>query len=792
MIDALTRNVFHACRALARTPGFTLTVVLTLALCIGANSLVFSMINAVLLKPLPFPEAGQLVKLRQTRGGDGENIAPVRLEEWSRGNSTFQAMAGYYAEDVADTGGDLPERLRLAHVTPGFLDVWQIAPALGRGFAAADHKTGASPVALLSYRYWQRRFGGDPRVIGSELQLSGQKYAVVGVMPEGFVYPDSSIDVWAALVYYPYVLNRGSAWLQGFGRLKPDATIEQAQADVNVVQARLLSQFPVDDRDIAAAVSSLKETIVGSARNSLWLVYGAVTVLLLIACSNIAALLMSRAAAREHEIAIRFSLGASRASVAAQTLTEATLLAFLGGGAGIVMAVGATAVLRALVPDLPRLHEVSINSQVLLYTGVSAAAVTLLCGAIPALRSTQGNMLSGTSRTQVSQRHGLQWSLVGVQITLSVILLAGAGLLLRSFERLMHVDAGFDPHNVLTFRVNGSFGETGSPLEVIESMRNAVSTVPGVKSAALSSPVPGVLNDGSGFQFGTARFPLPGGNDTSVAVKVRAVSAGYFNLLHVPIAKGEDCRRPVTPANQNAVQDFLVNQSLAARIGRPAVGLTQQFGTGTARIIGVVGDARDFGLGREPVPTIYQCRSFVAYPPLTFLVRTSGNPLALVGSIRQRLKEVQPTRSIYDVRTLDDRISSEYSQDRLRTALLLSFGGAALALVCLGIYGTLSYIVSLRRREIGLRVALGAQRDAIVRLFMTKALRIVGVACAIGLALFLAVSGLLSKMLFGVSPTDPLTLLGVILAIAVVAALAALLPARRASRAEPMQALREE
>jgi putative ABC transport system permease protein len=801
-LETLRRNLRHATRALLRAPAFSLTVIVTLALGIGANSAVFSAINAVLLKPLPFPEAGQLVRLRQTLAeGEGNNIAPVRLREWSERNSTFQSMTGYLTQDVADTSGDLPERLRQASVASQFLDVWRVAPALGRGFAPADHEPGAAPVALISDRYWQRRFRSDPSVVGTAIRVGADTFTLVGVLPASFTYPDPTVDVWIPIVYFPYVLQRGSWWLQGYGRLRPGVTVEQAQSDLTVIQAQLGEQFPEQDRNVRVAVSAFKESIVGSARGSLWLVFGAVSVLLLIACTNIAAMLLSRAAQREQEVAVRLALGASRSAIAFRVLTETAVLAVIGAGLGLVLAVGASGALRAFAVGLPRIDELAVDWSIVLYTLAAIVAVTLLCGLAPALRSARSvatARVAQAGRAQVSTRHSLQWLFVGVQVSLSIALLAGAGLLMRSFEELSRVDTGFDANGVLTFRVSGSYGEEfDRMIQGIEGMLDAIRTVPGVESAGTSSPVPGVLNDRSGFQFGAGQFRVvEGGGEVGAdaVAEVRVVSAGYFDALQVPLAAGEECRPQRGVAASARVNEVVVNQTFVNRYlrERQAVGLNLANGAGTMRIVGVAADARDFGLAREPVATVYTCTTAVAYPPLAFLARTSGDPTALVGAIRQGLKEVEPTRSVYDVQTLEDRMGGEHVQDRLRTLLLVLFGGASLALVCLGIYGTLSYVVSLRRREVGLRVALGAQQANIVGQFLRKAMRVVALACIAGLALSFLFGRALSGMLFGISPSDPVTFSAVLVVVMGVAALAAFLPAFRASRIDPMEALRDE
>jgi len=796
----LVRNLRYAIRSLARAPAFTLTVVLTLAIGIGANSAVFSALNAILLRPLPLPDADRLVALGQDRERVAlSNIGPIRLEDWNARSSTFEAMTGYYTENVSDTSGDLPEKIRQSTVAPRFVDVFGIAPILGRGFGAADHEASATPAAMISERYWQRRFKSDPTVLGKTVPIGNGSFNLVGVLPARFTFPDRDVDVWVALRYQPYTLQRTSAWFRSFGRLKPGVTAAEAQADLDVVQAELGREFPETDAQLKPDVEPLKDTIVGGARSSLWLLFAAVSVLLLIACTNIASLLLARGARREQEIAIRFSLGASRLAVAGQVVAEAAVLAVAGAALGLFVAAGASSALRIAAAGFPRIDELEVDAPLLLYAGASIVVVTLLCGAIPALRSAAGNGAARRGgRTQVSTRHALQWGFVGVQVALSVTLLCGAGLLLRSFQELGRVDPGFDPDRVLTFRVSGGYGENYAQVaKGVLALLDELRTVPGVEAAATSTPVPGVLNDRSGFEMGAFDYRFADGrpDDPPMHAANRIVSSSYFPTLRMPVLAGEVCKPPLTADEPTEV---VVNRAFVGRYvgGRSPLGLDLQVpftgGVGAFRIVGVVGDARDFGLEHEPTPTVYSCTTASAYPALSFLLRTRGDPMAVVGSVRQRLKAVAPQRSVYDVQPLTERIGAEYAQDRLRTALLVIFAGAALSLVCLGIYGTLSYIVSLRRREVGLRVALGALPAAIVGQFVGKALRVVSIAGAAGLLLALAFGRALSGMLFGVSPFDPTALAAVVVLVLAIAVLAALLPALRAARIDPTEALREE
>ncbi len=791
-MEALLRNVRYAFRAALQAPAFTATVVATLALGIGATSAVFSAIDAVLIQPLPFPHAERLVRITQSKGTP---VAPPQLEDWNRLASSFQAITGYYAEDVSDTTGDLPEKVRRAMVAPRFLEVWGISPALGRGFTAADFRTGG--VVLISDRYWRSRFAADPGVLDRSVRLGSTSASIIGVMPPSFDFPDRDVDLWLPVAVDPYRLSRLFKWYNAIGRLKPGVTLGEARANLTLVQSQLGARFPATDRGITVQLESLKETMVSGAGGSLWLLFGAVSVLLLIACANIAALWLSRFARREEEIAVRLALGASRAAVALQVLTETALLAFAGGVLGVLIAAVAATVFRALAPDLPRIDELAIDWRVMLFAMASAAAVALACGVVPAIRSTRfAQSLQRAGRGEVSSRHPLQWALVGVQVVLSVTLLAGAGLLLRSFEWLSRVDPGFNPSHVLTFSVTGGYYETNDWARLIQRIDrtlDALATLPGVEAVATAAMLPGV---GGGYSQSFEWVGGPTSAQSQMVAESRFVSPGYFKTVQIPLLGGEPCRQRPDAWKPTAELDVMVNRRFVDRYlaGRPPVGLHLRGVSGSSpsgRIVGVVGDAREAGMDHDPPPTVYYCFSSPGPAP-AFLVRTGAEPMAMANAVRLTMKRLEPLRSVYDIAPLTERISNAFAQNRLRTVLIAVFAAAALALTCLGVYGTLNYTVALREREVGLKLALGAPRARVISRFLLEALSVVGLACLVGLALSFAFARALSGMLFGVAPTDPVTLSAVIAVMMVVAAAAALFPAARAAALDPMQALREE
>jgi putative ABC transport system permease protein len=794
-MDFLLRNIRYAIRALARAPGFSSTVVLTLALSIGATSAVFSLVDALLLRPLSFPEGDRLVSVMQMREGVRNEIplSPARLEEWNSLSSSFDMLTGYMTEDVADTTGDLPENVRRAGVAPRFLEVWRVSPALGRGFELAEHTSGG--VALVSDRYWRTRMGADPDVLKRSIRIADRSLSVVGVMPKSFMFPDRDVDIWLPVAVDPRIPPRQSTWYFGVGRLKAGVSLEQARADVARIQSQLATTYPETDRGISPSIVSLREATLGDVGRSLWLMFGAVLVLLLIACTNVAALMLSRAAQRDQEVAICFSLGASRVAVAAQMLTETAVLAIVSAALGVLIAAGIAGTFRLLAPDLPRLDEIAINWRVALFAFVAAGCVTLLCGLAPAIQNTRiSKALQSAGRTQVSSRHSLQWTLVGVQVALSVALLSGAGLLVRSLSELGKVDSGFDADRVLTFRISATYAELQKFDGVIQRVNTTIdelARLPGVEATATSSILPGAPGFGGEFHLVGSQTE---GSAGMLAV-ARAVSPSYFQTLGIPLVSGELCRRPVSSAEISPSMETMVNQQFVDRhlAGRSPIGLHIAANNSgpSNRIVGVVGNAREAGTDKEVPPHVYACLSAPTPMPI-YLVRARGNPMALVGALRLKLKELEPLRSVHDIAVLEERIEDTFSQNRLRTTLLVVFAAAALVLTCLGVYGTLSYTTALRRREIGLLLALGSLRGAIVGRFVRESLVVVGIACLAGLGLLFALTPVLRGMLFGVAAADPPTLAGVIVLVLIVGIVAALLPALRAARVDPMQTLRQE
>jgi len=797
-VESAVANLKSAFRFLRKSPSFSAAVILTLAMGIGANSAVFSAIDAILLRPLPFPNGDQLMTIVERNpkiNSPRAFVAPIRLEEWNRMNSTFQGITGYYTENVSETSGALPEKLMRAWVAPRFVQVWGISPALGRDFTREEMTWGGPNAVLISDRLWRQRFGGSPNAIGQKLRLDGNGFTVVGVMPASFFFPVREVDLWAPVAPdAPMCQSRESTWFTAIGRLKHGVSLAEARANMDTVQAQLGRAFPKPDADILPVIEPLKEVTVADARRSLWMLFGAVSLLLLIACTNIVALLLARATQRQHEISVRYSLGASRSVMVGQLLTETFVLAIAGAALGLLVAGAAAKVFRALASTLPRVEEIRLDWRIVLYALGCSLLVTLLCGLVPALRSTRRNLASSlaqASRTQVSGRNRLQWSLVSVQVALAVTLLAAAGLLLRSFQELGKVSPGFATAHVLTFHISASWGESGDMKKLtqrIQGIQASLRTVPGVEDAATSAMLPGVPGE-----YQTELKFEEGENDPQhkMIAQSRFVSASYFSTMRIPLMAGEMCgeqpKLPQVMVNRQFANAFL---SGASGEGRHISLLGTTFAQ-TAQVSGVVADAREAGLNREPGPVVYWCMS-APVPDPNYLVRTAGDPMAMAETIRKKVHEIEPSRSAYDFSPLEAQLDGAFAENRLRTVLLAFFAFTAVALACIGLYGTLSYSVSVRQREMGLRLALGALRGQIVKQFLLQGLGVTALGCAAGTAMVAMFARLLSGMLYGVSPSDVPTFTGVILLMVAVAAIASLIPAMRAARVDPMQVLREE
>ena len=796
-VEAVRTNVRAAIRFIRHSPAFAFTVIATLALGIGANAAVFSAVNAVLLRPLAFPHGDELVEMRQINfksKNPNTLVAPLRLEDWNHLNTTLQAITGWFTEDASDTSGPMPTRVDEAFVAPRFLQVWGIAPLLGRNFTSAEEHFGGPNAVLISYRYWHGHFNGDSHAVGKALRIGPMTFPVVGVMPQNFRFPDPDVDLWIPNAPdAPYSQDRTSTWFTAVGRLKPGVSVANAQADLAHVQRQLGQQYPKTDADFTIQLQPLKQVVLHGAGDSLWLLYGSVTLLLLIACTNIATLLLARTSERQHEIAIRYALGASRGTIVVQLLAEVFSLALLGAVLGLGLAYGAIRLFHTFAQTLPRVDEVTLDWPIVAYALLCGIGATLACGLFPALRSTRlslaGSMAQG-SRTQVSTRIPLQWTLVGTQVALAVALLIGAGLLLRSLSALGDVDPGFSSTHVLTLHISGSYSETvdnGRLTARINRDLDGIRAVPGVEAAATSAMFPGIGGAyPAEFRFVQGRVdPIH-----KIMADERYVSAGYLATLHMPLLQGSDCKAnapyPTLLVNRSFAQTFLADTPV---LGYHLVAASA--GSVGGEIIGVVGDAREEALTTAVAPVIYWCTSNPDPDPV-YLIRMHGDPLALTNSLRTAIHRIEPARSVYSVLPLAAAIGQQSADTRLRTTLLTLIALTALALVSIGLWGTNAYIGRIREPEVGLRLALGAMPSQITRSFLLQSLRVAGLGCVAGLLIGAALSKLLRGMLYDISGLDPVTYASVAVFVLLVSLGASFWPSLHAARVEPTRVLRNQ
>ena len=799
----------YALRTLRKNPAFTLVAIVTLALGVGMNGAIFSVVNGVLLAPLPFPNPDRLVRIRQVETSNGERhpgvASPVNLDDWRVRQHAFTDIGGYfYWEGMSGTdliGIGEPQRLSTTFVTPGFWRTLGAAPQLGRVPRDDEMVRGSNDrLVVLSNAFWLREFGGKPSVIGRRVTLGADSYEIVGVMPPAFRFPAPNVDV-----YIPYSTIPDDAIprlrqvrvLQVVGRIKPGLTAAQANDDINRVTRGLAEQYVEDKTLDAADVTPLRDALVGNVRTGLLLLLGAVGFVLLIAAVNLASLMLARATAREREFAIRAALGAERARLVGQLVTESMLLAALGGLLGVaVAAIGRGLLLRLASGQLPRAAEVSLDARVLAFTAVISIVAGLVLGLIPAFRASSPELqqsLREGSRGSTAGAGGLRGALVVSEVALAMVLVVGAGLMARSFVKLLDVDLGFarDHRIAINYSISTDRHPTDAAMrETYREMIDRVRAVPGVIAAGAIRDLP-FRGDGEPISFlapGMAQVPL----DQRPEATLMFASDGLFNAMGIPLLAGRDLSsndrmgRPIA---------LVVNQAFAKKYlpGRNPVGQSITFGdTNHLAIVGVVGDVHQHAVDETPEPRIYASAYQIFRVKTNLVVRTQGDPTLMIKRIEDAIRSVDPQQTITSAFTLDDAVGEAVARPRLITVLLGLFGVVGLALGALGLYGVLAYLVNQRTREIGVRIALGARTTSVLGMIVGRGLRLAGVGVAIGLGASFLLTRLMSGVLYGVSPTDPITFAGVALALLAVAALASAIPAFRAARVDPLTALRAE
>ncbi|MGH9831537.1 MAG: ABC transporter permease [Blastocatellia bacterium] len=813
----LWQDLRYGARMLIKKPGFTLIAVLTLALGIGANTAIFSVVNGVLLKPLPYRAPDELIRVFETSQTQPKfPMSGGNFQDYRDQNSTLAGLALYTRQDVDLSQDDKPERLAALRVSAGFFDVLGVQPLLGREFRREDELPDSNRVVILSHRLWQRRFNSDPGIVGRAVTLSGQPFTVVGVMPPGVQHVGGdyrsmahgeSVDVWWPVALRPQA-NRGAHFLNAVGRLKPGVPLAQASADFNVIAERLAQQFPNTNRNWRITIQPLHEEIVGRAQTTLLVLFGAVFFVLLIACVNVANLLLARATAREREMAVRSAVGAGRGRIVRQLLTESLLLAVISSAVGILMAQWAIDALGALGPEqLPRLQAVSIDGRILLFTLALTLLTGVLFGLAPALQAGQVNLNEllkegGRSGAGVRQRR-LRDALVVVEVALALVLLVGAGLLVRSFWKLQQADSGFDHERVLTANLllRGARYDNGPKIIAFQKqLLERVSALPGVQSAGLTSDLPWTgYDENAGFTIEGKTFPP---NDGPSA-RYHVASSDYFRAIGVPLVAGrffnDADRMPDGPDGTGALRVVLINRAMADRYwpGENAVGKRFSFSSQPREqdwfnVAGVVGDVKDFPHSPAAAPAFYWATTQQAFPQTILAVRTSAEPLGLIEAVRNELRALDKDLSLAEAQTLETVAATAVAGRRFTLWLVGLFALTALLLAAIGIYSVLSYLVAQRTHEIGVRMALGAQLGDVLKLVIRQGMTLVLFGLASGVVVAFGLTQLMTGLLFEVKATDPLTFALVAALLAVVALLACWIPARRATKVDPMVALRCE
>ena len=807
----LWQDVRYGLRTMRGNVGFTAVAVVALALGVGANTAIFSIVNAVLLRPLQYPNADRIVAIQElNREGRRVQVTPANFLDWREQATVFEHLAAIYARTSNLASGGEAERIDLAMTSANFFEVFGVRPAAGRFFTPDEEKAGHAPVVVIGRGLWQRRFGGDPGVVGRSVTLDGRSYTVVGVAPEGFRYPDRT-EAWVPPFSRVPTTHeqmdveraRGFGFLSAVGLLKPGATLEAARAEMEAITSRLRQQYPESNNRRFNRVVTLHAHLVGESSRALLLLLGAVALVLLIACANVANLLLARAAGRQKELAVRIALGATRLRLVRQLLVESVLLALAGGAAGLLLGWWGVDLLKGLLPEgFPRLADIAVDPRVLGFTLLVSCATGLAFGLAPALQFTKPDvhaaLKEGARGSTGGARGGRLRSLLIVsEVALSLVLLVGAGLLFRSFMRLQSVELGFRPQRVLTFRLapsGANFREDAQYSAFYRDVAERVRAVPGVEAVGVINTLPLQKGPTTGFQV-EGRPPLRA--DERPMVNYRSVSPGYFDAAGVRVLRG---RVPDERDAAGAPPVLAVNQSLARRDfpGEDPVGKRISFGIrpdgqpNWFEIVGVVADVRSMELHTEPPPEIYTSYLQDPFAGMSFVVRSSVEPESLVPAVREAVRGVDRAQPVAEVRTMEQLVGEAAAEPRFNSLLLGLFACVALVLAAAGIYGVMSYAVTQRTHEIGIRIALGAQTGDVLRFVVGQGMALALAGVGLGLLAALALTRVMASMLYGVSATDPATFAGVALLLSLVAFLASYVPARRATKVDPMVALRYE
>jgi putative ABC transport system permease protein len=816
-LDKCARDFRYALRMLQRSPGFTAVAVLTLALGIGANTAIFSVINAVLLRPLPYHDPHNLVMVWESNSqhpNPHNTVSPPNFLDWQSRNTVFSSMTFIFDERENLTGNGEPEEVVVQAVSTHFFSLLGVNPIIGPGFAAENGQPGHNNVVILSYGLWRERFAGDLAIVGKSLLLNGHPQTVVGVTPQNFNWfikdgsrTGAKPQVWAPFVFPQEFHDHKQAgrFMTVAARLRPGVTPSQAQNEMSTIAKRLEQEYPDSDGHWGVNVVSLRDQISGDLRPALLVLFGAVGFVLLIACANVASLLLARAASREREMAIRTAIGASRWQIARQLLMESLLLALIGAGIGITLAVwGTNALLAASPRNLLDLRFISMDLHVLTFAITATLLAGLLFGFLPSYISAHSRisktLREGGRGSSASHRAFARSAFVVAQLGLALVLLTGSGLLIRSFIRLISVDPGFGAGHLLTFKITlprSKYATDQSRITFFQQFLGRISSVPGVRSASMES-FPPLTGLGAATGVHILSQPQQSLKDLPVA-NVGVVGPHYFATMNIPLRAGRlfsaqelAQEKHVTVISQVFADKYLHGVNPLGQKAAIYMKSLVESELQPSEIIGVVGDVHQIGLDTAPEPTVYWPHPELVMSGMTILARTSSDPLALVSTIHRELQQMDPELPMAAVSTMDQLLADSLSRSRFTMLLLVIFSGVALVLACVGIYGLIAYSVTQRTQELGIRIALGAQRRDVLRLVLAQGTRLTLLGVAIGVLAALALSRLLATLLFAVSATDPLTFAGVAALLAIVALAACLIPARRATYVDPIVALRYE
>jgi putative ABC transport system permease protein len=822
LVDILIQDLRYAARTMLRSPGFTATAVMALALGIGANTAIFSVVNAVLLRPLPFDQPDRLVQVWHTPpqatfpGMKEFAVSPANFIDWRNESRGFQTIAAYGFGRYTLTGSGHPEAIRTCAATSGLFSILHVRPLLGRDFLDGEYEPDEDHEVVLSYGLWRSHFGGNPEIVGKNIELNGQAFTVIGVMGPGFQFPIASDPDDRAQMWKPLAWNdrdRAVRDNHNYGvvaRLRDGVSLRQAQAELDAISNRLALQYPAENKGWGAIAVPLRDDLVGDVRPALLILLGAVALVLLIACANVANLILSRTLSRRKESAVRAALGATRRRLLQQAFAETLLLAVAGGTLGLVFAhYGVILIVRFLAQRLPRWNEIALDGRVLVFTLGLSLWTGFAAGLLPALRMAKADLnealKQGLGRTGSDSGGGRTRNVLVVsEVALSLMLLIGAGLMIRSLWILQNTNPGFDPHHVVTMVVSipqNKFPEPGQEISYFNRVLDGVRVLPGVQAAGLIDAIP-LSDDGSHQPISIEGRPVVAMADQP-EVDVRLISPGYLSAMHISLLRGRDVEDSDVPGRPGAV---LISQSMAKLFwpNEDPVGkhLTMYFFPDVARVVvGVVADVKLQALNEtRPAPTLYLPLGQLAPPKGTnwrsfgmiLAVRTGMEPVSTIPSISSSVRNVDADIPLLNIRTMDDWVSTSLSPQRFAMLLLASFAGLALLLAVVGIYSVMSYSVSRRTHEIGIRVALGASRADVLALVVRQGLVLALTGSAIGMAGALLLSRLMSSQLYGVSPTDPITFVAMSVLLTLVALAACHIPARRAMQIDPMVALRYE